>query len=488
MRSLSLAPVSLVLASFAVVSLAPLSAGCARPSRDARSAAQAPAAPSRDGVPDGTSVPKPGPGDQGGGVRVFSSSGGAVCGDDLAATTFRFAVCVCEDAAFAADVETSSFSSSDPSAPIAGGGLGANGSISAAGSLAIGGSLAAGGDVTPAGSMDVRDDLRAGGDVAFVGAGAVGGDAFVAGDVTAIGLQVGGTLHANEASRLIGVGADVVREPVSIDPPCTCGDDQRTDVVGIVAAARSDNDNASNAIDAASLRDVVGDVELSLPAGRFLFDGVRAAGAVRIAVSGPAAVFIDGDLALAGALEVILDGADASLDLFILGDLAAAGALDIGSATSPAKVRVYVGGDGDIAIAGSAALGASLFAPAARVALAGAFTFDGALVVGSIAQAGTLTVRYDADVLGGAGLGCDDDVPAAPDSGSNDGSTDPGVDPGSDGDGVTDPGDVGGGACDTSADCGNQACIDGSCGACASDLDCAAPLSCLGGACIPLSG
>lgn len=451
---------------------------------------------------------------RGGGVRILQSATGTVCGDDLAATTFRFAACLCDDASFAGRVETSSYSSSDPTAPVAGGGLGANGSIGAAGDLDIGGTLAAGGSVQPAGGLVVRDDLRAGGDVAFAGEGDVGGDAYVGGDVTAIGLSVGGVLHVNDGAMVLagldGDAPEVVRESVSIDPPCACGDDQRTDVVGIVAQARTDNDNAAHGIDAASLADVAGDVELSLPGGRFLFDGVRAAGAVRIAVTGPTAMFVDGDVAFAGELEVLLEGPDASLDLFVNGDLAAAGAFDVGSATAPSRVRIYVGGEGDIAIAGEAGLGASLFAPDARVALAGSFVFDGALVARDIAAAGELVVRYDADVVEGAGEGCeepgvDGDVPAgdAPADGTEDGAggDDGAVDDGAPADGPAedgaanddlpvdgDAGADGEQSCLTAADCGNQACVDGICGACAGDLDCPAPLVCIEGGCAYISG
>lgn len=547
MRSLSLALVSLALA-----------AGCSSlldrsgPTEPSRRGAGPSGLDGRDRAP-APSVPTP---TRTGGVRVLQSAHGPVCGDDLAATTFRFAICSCEDAAFAADVVTRSFSSSDPSAPVAGGGLGANGDVGAAGTLDIGGSLAAGGSVQPAGEIDVRDDLLAGGNIAFAGDGAVGGDAFVGGDVMAVGLSVAGAVHANEDAHVLGGGDAVIREPVTVDPPCACGDDERTDVVGIVAAARADNDNALHAVDPQALTDVAGDIELSLPGGRFLFEGMRAAGAVRIATSGPTAIFVDGDIALAGALEVILDGDDASLDLFIAGDLAAAGALDLGSATAPARVRVYVGGDGDIAIAGQAQLGASLFAPEARVALAGSFTFDGALVARNIAHAGTLSVRYDADVLDGAGEPCGD-LPGEELPGDTSPEGDPGSDPGADGecppdtegcapgvpgggeggDGASDgtgsgsgTGDGGAGAgagegagegagsdtggandgtgsgvggnegggtgtggtdpgtCDTSADCGNQACVEGVCGDCVSDLDCAAPFTCAGGTCIPLTG
>ncbi len=407
-------------------------------------------------------------------VRVLNTDGGsAVCGADLAATTFRFALCACDDADFAATVRTSAYSSSDPAATPGGGGLAANGSIGAAGDLHIEGTLSAAGGLASAGTITVRDDLRVGGDFDFAGQGTIGHDAYLGGDLFAAGMVVAGTVHANDDALVLSAGvldSAVVREPVSIDPPCACGDDQRTDVAGIVLAAQTDNDNASAGLDAAALTDIAGDIELSLPAGRFAIDGIRAAGAVRVSVAGPAALFINGDVVFAGAFEVVLLDASASLDVFINGAVDGAGAFDLGSAASPSRVRMYVAGAGDIALAGDAHLGASLYAPASQVSLAGDFTFDGAIVAGGFSHAGSLTVRYDADVLDGAGTPCSED----------------GADTHVDGDGTTnDSADV---ACATAADCGNQACVDGVCGACSSALECAAPLVCNENTCIPLPG
>jgi hypothetical protein len=236
---------------------------------------------------------------------------------------------------------------------------------------------------------------------------------------------------------------------------------------------------------------------------------VTTAGAITLSLSGPTAVYLADDLVLAGRLEVLLTTDEATLDLFISGDVAAAGALDIGTIDGPSRVRIYIGGDGDIAIAGDADLGASLFAPAASVALAGGFTFNGALVVGSLAQAGELRVRYDSDVLDGAGDSCGDGDAGGDEDGTNPGGDCPpgtegcgGEDVGEDGVGDEvgdDAGDVVGdddagdvvdepGTCATPADCGNQACVDGLCGACSTTLDCAAPLTCADGACIAIAG
>lgn len=38
--------------------------------------------------------------------------------------------------------------------------------------------------------------------------------------------------------------------------------------------------------------------------------------------------------------------------------------------------------------------------------------------------------------------------------------------------------------CDSCMDCGNQACVNGTCGACTTGADCCSPLSCVAGECI----
>lgn len=43
-------------------------------------------------------------------------------------------------------------------------------------------------------------------------------------------------------------------------------------------------------------------------------------------------------------------------------------------------------------------------------------------------------------------------------------------------------------SCDSCEDCGNQACVDGACGACTTSLDRGAPLVCVNDACVSLSG
>src|SRR5690606_14441433 len=144
----------------------------------------------------------------------------------------------------------------------------------------------------------------------------------------------------------------------SIVPPCGC--DDVLDIAALVEQAASDNDNEAAGLSPDALDGFAGEAALELAPGRYYFSSLRAAGDVALRLSGPTAIYGDGDIALAGRLEAVLETEAAELDLFVDGSIHHAGALELGSATAPARVRTYVGGDGNISIAGSATLGGAL--------------------------------------------------------------------------------------------------------------------------------
>lgn len=420
-----------------------------------------------------------------------SDDGAPLCSGDVAADTFRYGLCVCGDLAMAGQLVTSSFHSSDPSAPDGnGGGVGVNGRYASSGGAEIGGSLVVAGDVTPVGEYSIAGELRAGGDASVVGEVHVEQDAYVQGNLIAIGLSVDGTLHTTEplgVATWVEAGATSVSD-FTIDAPCGC--DDVLDVAGLVAQAEAENDNAAASLSADALSGFAGESTLTLAPGRYYLSSIQAAGDVVIVVSGPTALYVGGDVSLAGRLEVVLENDSAELDLFLGGSLGHAGQLELGSAEAPARVRTYVAGGGNIAIAGDAVLGGALYAPNARLAAAGDLTFNGAVLVGSVADAGRINVRYDAD-LQDADEGCEptDDPPAddGADDGVDDGAADDDV--GAD-DGAGDDGEPADGegtpADDVPADDGTgEPSADGSC---ESFMDCASPLQCIEGSCLYVEG
>ncbi|MDP2344616.1 MAG: hypothetical protein Q8O67_26945 [Deltaproteobacteria bacterium] len=400
-----------------------------------------------------------------GSVPVFvgrDAAGQGLCGDDVAATTFRFGLCTCEDIGFSTVLRVD-------------GSVGTNGSFTSTGDSRIGGSLVVGGEALPIGNHEIAGDLRVGGSVTAAGDIDVDGDAWVGGDLGGFVVDVGDALHTPAQSSVgFGISAgSTVNEPVVVVPPCTCGPSDRVDVAGFIADAAVNNDNAAIGLERESLLNVFV-VDLALPAGRYYVTGVRAAGSVTLRPTGPVALYIDGDLELAGVLEVIPQNASAEVDIFVAGALLAAGDFDLGTRGDPAAVRTWVAGASDITLAGDLDLGGNLWAPEARLIAAGDLDVRGNILVGSLLEAGVIQVRDG----GGSSApdGCDTPLDPTDDDDDDVVPSQPAP--------VDDP--VPG--CATCEDCGNQACNDGVCGACATDLDCCAPGVCADGTCVVIGG
>ena len=125
-------------------------------------------------------------------------------------------------------------------------------------------------------------------------------------------------------------------------------------------------------------------------------------------------------------------------------------ALSLGDALAPARVRLYVGGDGTIQLGGGGTFAGNLYAPRAELVTAGDTEVFGALFVRRVAASGPLTVHYDTGVLRAG-----DDCQPPP-------------------------------RCETCGDCPSvETCIDGECGAWRDTSDCCAPLVCDDGECLP---
>ncbi|MBI4816039.1 MAG: hypothetical protein HY791_07275 [Deltaproteobacteria bacterium] len=398
-----------------------------------------------------------------------SSDAGAApagyCGGELAETTFRFGLCLCEDLGFASVLSTDGYVSSlgayTPGG--AGGSVGVNGIFRSYGATDIGGSLYSASDIRPVGDHDVKGQLHCGGDVTAAGDIHVFDDAFVAGDLIGIRTRIDGALHVPASSR-VGVATssrEVIPEPVTVPPPCDCTT-QRVDILGVVAGSRASNDNASVGLTPDAWTDLLQPVELSLPPGRYFVERIRAIAPVTLKVSGPTAIFVAEDLAAASIFEIELDGNRAELDLFVAGSILATGNFELGTRRYPARVRTYVAGSEDIRLAGDLDLGGNLFAPNARLIAAGPLDVYGAVLARGAVEAGVFRVHFDRDVLR-AGEPCRTGQPWGPPPAE-----------------ATNPPQRN---CKTCLDCANQACNGSACGPCATSADCCAPLVCVSGSC-----
>jgi len=96
-------------------------------------------------------------------------------------------------------------------------------------------------------------------------------------------------------------------------------------------------------------------------------------------------------------LRVELDP-DAELDLFVRDNLLITGAALFGDPARPSATRVYVGGTGDVAIAGASAFVGNLYAPSANILIGGLGRVDGALFGKNVIAAGFLDLGYDASI------------------------------------------------------------------------------------------
>ncbi len=384
-----------------------------------------------------------------GALYLPGASGESRCADRTTEHAFRFAVCSCSDLSVNAPLTTDGFDSArgpyTEGAP--GGSVGVNGDAAANARVAVGGSLWASGDLDSGARVDVAADLHVGGEVRGFNLGVRGGAA-VGGNVTVASMTVDGDLTVPESALVQGASARQVRRaPVSVAPPCGCDDPIVTELPAIVARFADDNDNAAIDLDPASLESA-GDTELNLPCGMYYLTAVGTTG-LTLRVEGRVALFVAGDVTTE-ALTVELVGEHAEIDLFVVGDVHASSDFALGDPARPSRSRLFVAGE-SVAIAPESLAVGNVYAPRAGVDLGAGVELFGAVVAGSLSANGPVSVHYDHDVLR-AGDDCEEPT-----------------------------------GCAACGDCpSDQACVDGTCGACATDADCCAPLVCAGGLCLPV--
>ncbi len=345
----------------------------------------------QDGVPSGPVV------DLGGGS---GSSGSCSSG------SFTASVCSCTDIRIAGYLSASS----DPANPTAGG-VGANGNIEILGYARSSGTLQAAGahPLGFDGYVQTGRDLASNGAIAVAKSGFsagylnVGGSARVAGDIALLGYaRIDGDLTQPAGSKsplVLAVGGARQAAPVHVDPPCACGAGQVPDLAGLVADARTHNDNGSIGLDPGALTEVIGAREVVLADGRFFVESVSGTGAIKLHVAGHAILSVGGDVDTTGLLSVTIEQGG-ELDLFIGGNLRSFGAGALGPRERPGALRVYVAGADEIELVGATGFAGNLYAPHAAIRGVGATVVRGSLFGQSIEIPGYLEVGYDASVQG----------------------------------------------------------------------------------------
>jgi hypothetical protein len=381
------------------------------------------------------------------------------CVDRVAEETFRFSLCTCRDATSMGVLETGSFDSLidkywlvDYEVDDFGAAIGVNRNLYVPGVLSVGGSaLLSGPDgVELPGLATVQGDFKIDGTVEFEGVLNVARDLVIGENFVNFGYaNIGRDIHLGGAMSiplLTVPKGQIIKEKSDVSPPCACGADEILDIEGIVADARTDNQDDIISINPDWLTAIVGYMNLDLPPGRYYFSDIVGAGKLTLKVTGHTALFVDGDMLLAGDLDIEL-GDNATLDIFIAGDFKLAGANNFDSVRRPSALRFYVGGTNDVTLTGYTAFVGNLYAPNANVILTGASFIYGSIFAGDFLAMGDTAIYFDRDINRGG----DDCGP--PDVVDTDIDTDPVV------------------SCES---------FDG---ACVTDSDCCEPLVCDEGQC-----
>jgi len=385
---------------------------------------------------------------QGSGPVITIPGAGTLCTGDIGPTTFLFAVCSCTDVNVSGALRTDSLVPGSTTTG-SGGSVGTNGSLTTNSSLDVSGSVwssAAGGSpaVHIIQSGGITGDVHAGGSVEADAPLTIGGNLWANGD--AIGTITCGTafLPPGAATGSLTAAGGIVRQAVSVAPPCDCTD--LLDVNTIVGSFAASNDDPGAMLGPTSLSPFPSSTVV-VPCGRYYFQGIDSAAPISMEIQGRAAIFVQGDFHAGDTLTLTLDPG-AELDLFITGKLLLDKDANLGDTVSPARVRVYVGGD-TLTLSGNAGIGANIYAPLADVQLASDFSMAGSLFVGSLTLSGTFTIHYDESILSTAGCSS------------------------------------GGNGCTSCHQCSGAtpACNGTICVPCVNDSDCCAPLHCSQGRC-----
>jgi hypothetical protein len=340
---------------------------------------------------------------------------GGACTSSVAAETFTSAVCSCEDTNVAGFLRTRSFrSSAGPDAPEElGGSVGVNRDYVTAGFADVGGSYTVAGarDIAFGGYLKVGQDARTQPRLNVAGVADVGRDAFLKSDARVLGrFGVGRDLHMEAGADISGiafvdVGGERSTEQVDVEDPCACAPQQIIDVAALVDAAAIDNDNARAGLSQDDLNLVIGiGAEATLTSGRYYIHQLGGVGALTLHVSGPVALFVEDDFIATGLFRVELEP-EAELDVFVRDNFVVTGAALFGDPKRPSATRIYVGGTGDVAIAGASAFVGNLYAPSANILVGGFGKVFGSLFGKNVLAAGFLDLGYDSSILE-PGQGC----------------------------------------------------------------------------------
>jgi hypothetical protein len=395
----------------------------------------------------------------GGGPPINVGDGGAAtCAPNVGQTTFTWALCSCTDVTVQDVLITDAYDSTKgpyPQSKQPGGGVGLDRSFSSMNTTTVGGAFWASSNngLSSDSDMTVGEELHVGGAV-NVQAFTVGYDGFVNGDVSGSTATFDKNLTVPNGVTPSGTTVKGmlihVPPPVSVPPPCDCTASHIIPVTSIVSTfAPPNDDNATIGLDPKVLTGPGAPTRLDLPCGYYYLDSITTSVEVTIVAHGNTGLFIGGDIAPQAPLVITLDPT-AQLDLFVAGTISTQDSLQIGSVNYPALSRTYVGSNKNLSFTSGATLGSNLYAANATLDWSADSDVYGSVFCGNFSGSARTAIHYDSEILNIGPQSC-----GPPPS-----------------------------MCTGCGNCGNQACVNGTCGACSSNSDCCAPLLCLAGKCV----
>ena len=143
------------------------------------------------------------------------------------------------------------------------------------------------------------------------------------------------------------------------------------------SAATTNNDSAASPYWNSGSNDfnLGGSSSVTLPGGVYYFHNFNTAGQASLTFSGPATVYVYGDMGLSGSTYT--------------------------SGSLPKNLSIEVIGNGNVNLSGSSALYASVYAPQSQVNLSGSGAIYGSILGWSISTSGTSNIYYDLSLPGG---------------------------------------------------------------------------------------
>lgn len=227
-----------------------------------------------------------------------------------------------------------------------------------------------------------------------------GADVSVAGAIQLDTLDVSGVFRHPGTSTITVTNpiyrGGMVTEDVAPSDPCPCPLEAPFDLAGTIAAAATENENASIGLAVDATSNLSAMQTLTLPCGRYHLSAITGTAPLTIHATGHVAVFVDGDVDIV-PLTIATD-LGASIDLFVGGTFAMREPAQLGDPARPRALRIYVASPDAIAIESNVTFAGQLFAGAAELTIPPSFEIFGSVLADRVVSGAGLELHEDLSV------------------------------------------------------------------------------------------